>query len=372
MAERILCVDDEPRVLEGIERMLGDELDISTATSGVQGLARLTHEGPFAVVVSDMRMPQMDGATFLHEVRKRAPDTMRVLLTGETDVKSAIRAVNDGAIFRFLTKPCPPELLRAALEAACAQSRLVRAERELLEHTLQGVIGLLGEVLGIVSPAAALASRRSHALVKHVVAALGIQNGWKIEAAAQLSQLGCVALPPALVEAGLSGAGMSPQDREAFRAHSATTQRLLADIPRLEEVGAIIRAATEPLPAAPTDDLSRGALLLALANDVARAAAGGKPMRAAIEAARLRMVPGQRGFDDALASFRDAPDEPVLVRVKDLRAAMVLAEPLVTKTGVTLASVGQEITALALERIRRFAESAGLPEAVRVRLPRSA
>src|SRR5579872_5364165 len=102
----ILCVDDEPRVLDGLTRVLRRDFVVSTALSGADGLALLSQGGPFAVVMSDMRMPVMDGATFLQNVRQTSPDSTRVLLTGQTEIESAIAAINRGNIFRFLLKPC--------------------------------------------------------------------------------------------------------------------------------------------------------------------------------------------------------------------------------------------------------------------------
>src|SRR5690606_18712073 len=98
---RILCVDDEPNVLAGLERTLFDDYDVTTANSGVEALEILAEEEPFAIIISDMRMPNMDGATFLAEARKLEPDTVRMLLTGYSDVEAAISAINDGQIFRF-------------------------------------------------------------------------------------------------------------------------------------------------------------------------------------------------------------------------------------------------------------------------------
>ena len=129
---RILCVDDEPGVLDGLTRRLRRHFTVRTAPGAAEALDVLEREEPFAVVVSDMRMPGMDGAAFLAVVRARWPDTVRILLTGHADLDSAISAVNDGQIFRFLSKPCPLETLLNALEAATEQHALVRAQRAAL------------------------------------------------------------------------------------------------------------------------------------------------------------------------------------------------------------------------------------------------
>lgn len=120
---RVLCVDDEPKVLDGLVRALRGTFDVHTAVGGALGLAAIEREGPFAVVMSDMRMPGMDGATFLRFCRERAPDAVRVLLTGQADLPSAVAAVNEGQIFRFLTKPCDRGTLVAALGEAVDRYR---------------------------------------------------------------------------------------------------------------------------------------------------------------------------------------------------------------------------------------------------------
>src|SRR5579863_9903418 len=138
MNSKALFVDDEPSVLEGYRRILRKDAEVYTADSGQEGLRLLENDGPFAVVVSDMRMPGMDGVCFLRECHTRSPETVRVLLTGYADFQSAINAVNQGRIFRFLTKPCDAEDLRATIANCLEQHRLIHAEKELLEATLIG------------------------------------------------------------------------------------------------------------------------------------------------------------------------------------------------------------------------------------------
>lgn len=97
----ILCVDDESRVLDGLRLTLRHGFDVLTATSGAEGLAMLKRMAGATVVISDMRMPGMDGAAFLTQVKEQWPDSTRLLLTGEAGRDAAIAAVNEGQIFRF-------------------------------------------------------------------------------------------------------------------------------------------------------------------------------------------------------------------------------------------------------------------------------
>jgi DNA-binding NtrC family response regulator len=128
MTEKILFVDDEPSVLDGYERLLRQHFQIETAVGGRLALDKLAGRGPFAVVVADMRMPEMDGAQLLAKVMTEFPESIRVMLTGNLDIQTAVRAVNEGSIFRFLTKPCNKETLIETLNAALAQYRLTGAK----------------------------------------------------------------------------------------------------------------------------------------------------------------------------------------------------------------------------------------------------
>jgi response regulator RpfG family c-di-GMP phosphodiesterase len=126
-------VDDESSALEGYQRILHREFEVSTAVSGGQGLAILERRGPFAVVISDMRMPGMNGADFLAQVREKAPESARMLLTGYSDMKAAMDAVNKGGICQFLSKPCERDVLVAAIGAGVEQYRIQVAEKKLLK-----------------------------------------------------------------------------------------------------------------------------------------------------------------------------------------------------------------------------------------------
>lgn len=132
MKHKILFVDDEREALDSYSRMLRS-FDIATAVSGKDALALLRNQGPFAVVISDMKMARMDGVQLLKHVREVAPNTMRLMLTGHADLEGAIKAVNEGGIFRLLIKPCQQSVLLDAITAALAQYHERREERVRIE-----------------------------------------------------------------------------------------------------------------------------------------------------------------------------------------------------------------------------------------------
>lgn len=118
MNKKVLLVDDEPNVLASLRRTLGEQFQLSCASSGKEALDLVEREGPFAAVVSDMRMPGMSGLDLLREMRRRVPETVRLMLTGNSDFDVVVAAINEGAVYRFHTKPVAPEVLAASLEGA--------------------------------------------------------------------------------------------------------------------------------------------------------------------------------------------------------------------------------------------------------------
>jgi len=145
---KVLLVDDQPEVVEGFARLLGREFEIRTASSAEVGLEELEREGPFAVVVSDYQMPDMSGVEFLTQVRAGWPATARIMLTGVRELDVAIAALHEGEVFRFLTKPLPHDLLRAALEEGVDRHERASAEARLedeLETLRRSIDGLAPE-----------------------------------------------------------------------------------------------------------------------------------------------------------------------------------------------------------------------------------
>lgn len=135
MSNKVLFVDDDPKVLAGIRRQLRKKVPLETVESGRAGLEAICANGPFSVVVTDYCMPGMNGIEFLKRVRQAAPETVRMLLTGSADLDAAIQAVNQGNIYRFLTKPCSPEQLTEALDSGIKQYRHTRRERKFNQRT---------------------------------------------------------------------------------------------------------------------------------------------------------------------------------------------------------------------------------------------
>jgi len=358
---RILCVDDEPNVLEGLSLHLRRRYDVVTATNAMGALVILKRDPGIAVVISDMRMAGMDGATCLRRAHEIVPDTVRILLTGQADLESAISAVNDGKIFRFLTKPCPPKMLLGAVDAAVDQHRLLTSERVLLEQTLHGCIGALTDVLALTNPVAFGRATRIKHRCTDLAARIGLPERWQVEMAAMLSQLGFITLPAETAEKVYYAQALSEAEQRMVAAVPGVTERLLASIPRLEAIRDIL--ATYPKPHQPVPPgldpreqlVIRSAHVLRAAVDFDTLEAQGRSAEEALTELRGRVGQYEPSVIEALAQASSAPEQIRPVPLSALEIGMVIAADVkVISSGLLLATRGYEVTENFVQRARNF------------------
>lgn len=379
MTQAVLCVDDDRHILDAFARSLRKEFPLSTAGGPEEALALLGQQGPFAVVVSDYRMPGMDGIAFLCRVRELAPETVRVLLTGNADLQMAIEAINQGQIFRFLTKPCSTEALIRTLQDAVVQYRLITAERELREKTLSGSLQVLCDMLALVNPDAFGRSSRIARTVEAIASRLGLEDLWTVKTAAMLSQIGCIILPEEVLKKVYRGEPLSPEETQLWRQHPCVAYDLLIKIPRMERVAKIIAAQQSTVDGAGGSGGLAGSRespvesrVLQLALDFDALEAAGLSKTEAFD--RLKQHKEQYDpavFDALRRAFADEIGyETAVLGVADLRAGMILKEDVRTDGGVLLAAKGQPVTDTMIARLRSFASTGNVrqPFTVLVRM----
>jgi len=240
-AEKVLLVDDDRNLLASFTRQFHKRINLVTAASGEDGIQAVTYDGPFAVVISDMQMPNMDGLEFLHQMRSLSPDTVRVMLTGNATLDVTITAINDGHIFRFLNKPVPIGVLFETMIDGIQQYRHVTAERDLINKTLKGTVNLLADILGLVDPHSFSRASRIKRLVLSMAKQLKLPDLWSYELAAMLSQLGCITLPSELMQKITAGEKIEESELLQFSKHPEIGARLLQHIPRFEAVAAMVK-----------------------------------------------------------------------------------------------------------------------------------
>lgn len=359
MAEKVLLVDDDSNVLDGYRRSLSREFLLETAHSGTEALKLATDNGPYAVVVSDMRMPGMDGLQLLSKMRVQAPDTTRVMLTGNADTELAINAINEGHIFRFLTKPCSKEMMAKTLTAALVQYGLVTAERQLLEQTLIGTIQVLTDVLSLVNPAAFSRAERARRYIQHIVKSMRLANAWQFQIAAMLSQLGCVTLPPETIEAVNNGEKLSANEQAQYDAHPSVAYSLLAKIPRLEPIAWMIEHQNRPVKETEAFDRSEmrtGAEILRLTLAYEQLIQKGTSRAEAAHRLGSQNKGFSPAFFEALVSLDPNAEsgEVRKCRLDQLSINMIIQEDIRTSDGALFVAKGQQVTAALLAKLKNF------------------
>ncbi len=359
MAEKILLVDDDNNILDGYRRSLSREFVMETAMGGEQALKLAADNGPYAVVVSDMRMPGMDGIQLLSKIKAQSPDTIRVMLTGNADTETAINAINEGSIFRFLNKPCSKEMMAKTLTAALVQYRLVTAEKQLLEQTLSGSIQVLTEVLSLVNPAAFSRAERARRYIHHIVTSMKLPNVWQYEVAAMMSQLGCVTLPSETIEAVYSGEKLSATEQTQYDAHPSVAYDLLSKIPRLEPIAWMIEHQNRPV--REVDDSERkdmrlGAEILRLTLAYEKLIHKGLSRTEAVHTLTGQNKNFSPQFFDALVELDPNSDEGEIrqCRIEALATGMIIQQDVRTGEGELLVSKGQEVTSPLLSKLKNF------------------
>jgi len=359
MAEQILLVDDDRNILDGYRRSLRGEFLIDAAQSGQEALTAINSKGPYAVVISDMRMPGIDGIELLRRVKSAAPETVRVMLTGNADMQTAIEAINEGSIFRFLVKPCDKERIAKTITAALVQYRLITAEKQLLEQTLSGCLQVLSEVLSLVNPAAFSRAERARRYIHHVVTEMKLGNPWQYEVAAVLSQLGCVTLTPEIIDAVYRGETLSPGDQALYDAHPDVASSLISKIPRLEPIAWMIEHQNHQISASEEvgeAEMRTGAEILRLILEYEQLIHRGMSRTEAAHQLTMRHRNFSPKFFEALVTLDPNAEESEIkqVQIEELTPGMLLQQELRSTAGGLLVSRGQEITPTVIFKLKNL------------------
>lgn len=359
--ERVLLVDDDRNLLASFMRQFHNRLHLVTAASGGDGIQAIVDDGPFAVVISDMQMPNMDGVEFLTRVRSISPDTVRIMLTGNANLDVATQAINNGNIFRLLNKPVPKSVLYDALIEGIQLYRLVTAEKELLNKTLKGTVNLLTDMLGLMNPVSHARSSRIKRYVSGMVRKLGLGDVWIYELAAMLSQLGCITLAPELLVKVASGEDLSKSEQALFDKHPEIGARFLKHIPRLGVVASMIAQQNADTPqlqigsgltAAEKGALGGQILKVAIAFDALVNGVNGEVAENAVTPLRLN----PKRYDPALvhalaASIGGRSFKVSRLPINALQSGMILNQDLLTHSGTLLVAKGQELSPAILHHL---------------------
>ncbi|HBE77011.1 MAG TPA: two-component system response regulator [Firmicutes bacterium] len=378
MQEKILLVDDDFNLLAGLQRNLRYQFPrLAIINGGMEGLELLKREGPFAAVVSDYRMPGMDGIEFLVEVKKLFPNTARIMLTGQADLQASVAAMNQGNLFRFLLKPCNFEEIVNALNAAVEQHRLILAEKEILEQTLHGSIQVLNDILELIGPEAFSRAGRIRNLAERIASRLQLKNLWEVEIASMLSQIGCVTVPSPILHKRIIGQPLSSFETAIYQEYPIIGWNLLKNIPRLEGVAEAIRYQEKQYDGGgvPKDDL-KGEEIPFLARLI-KVASDFDLMKQATAKSELQVMKQMKNhwqwYDPMVLNTLEADLNPVEenhpvyeIKTGEILIGMVVAENISDRSGVLLVPKGQEITAIIKKRLLNFLQLNNVDDTIKI------
>jgi response regulator RpfG family c-di-GMP phosphodiesterase len=407
----LLCVDDDTRVLNALRRLLRlHGYYALTAGSGEEGLEVLG-ETPVDLVISDMRMPGMDGAQFLEQVKERSPDTIRILLTAYPDLNSTVTAINRAGIYRYIEKPWDNEVLLGILDDALQRKLLEREKAQLeelthqqnrelkelnanLEAQVRARTAELREALQALEQAheklksnfvtsikvftnlidqrggTTLGRSRHVAEFGRQIASqmqLSVAEIQDITLAGLLHVIGQLGIPDAVMRTPV--AALSGDERAAVMSHPIRGQAALMAVEQLAGAGKLVRAYRENFDGSGYPDrlsgldIPLGARILSVAHDYNAALEGDLTGRRLSKAqARTQIAAGRRTrYDpnvvDAFLAVLDevpVPSAECALSPADLREGMVLARDLVSADGLLLLAKECVLDAALIEGLRRF------------------
>ncbi len=371
---RILCVDDEPRILDGLSLSLEWDYRVETTTDGNEALKMLVQaqkeEDPFTVIISDMRMPIMDGATLLKKSRECAPDTTRLLLTGYSDIESAIRAINEGSIFRFLSKPCEEPVLLAAVKDAHRQNQLINSERDLLEKTLKGAAKALSSTLSLTSPLVFSRSAMIVNYVNHILKNMDVEDQWMYELAAMFVFIGFVSVPNDTAHRYITGRTLSEDEKKMIQQCPKIAADLLKEIPRLDKVSDMIVHHIKPQNTPSEKPAVRlGAEMLQASLSFDKYILSGLTSKEAAAEAGFDNPNSKHKLASLLQDYDTSQSRKShALHVHELCEMMIVDEDVLTLKGQLVLPKGENLTMLTIRRIINFDNNIGIKQPIMIRI----
>jgi len=381
MKEKILFVDDDTVQLSIFKDSFDKSFNITLAADGLEALNLFKKEGPFAVVISDHEMPKLKGIELLAKIKQINPDSIRILITAYGELNIALNAVNQGQIFRFHTKPCEVDLLSDTIKAAVDQYRLVMAERELLNSTLNGSIGVLTDIIELIEPEMAGFVSLLKEKIDIVTKKLAITNSWEIKTAAMLLRIGVITVPTEILRKYKKGKSLNKIEKEMMKKVPLIGYRLINKIPRLENVSKIILYQEKnfsgtgyPENNVKEQSIPLGARIIKILNDMETAQADIKSYKKT-----FALLESRKGiYDPKLLKFiKDIfiPQEvennllnlpSYNITVNQLKAGYIVTAPIFLENGTRLLSAGTKLTETMILRLKNWAKINKLKEPIRV------
>ncbi|MBL4630426.1 MAG: response regulator [Paraglaciecola sp.] len=372
---KILLVDDEINIINSYRRTLRNIFDLDFALGGEEALKLLSADKKYAVIVTDMKMPNMNGLELLEKAKELVPDTVRIMLTGNSEQDTAVNAVNIGDIFRFINKPCDSDTLINNINLAVKQHNLIVSERLLLNRTLKGVINVLSDVLALVNPDATDNSTKILDYMQRLAKVMKLPHTWGFEPMVKLSQLGCVIFPQDTIKNMDNGPDISPEEKQLLVQHPCLASDLIMRIPRMENIARSILYQEKCFngEGVPMDDVKGkkiplGSRMLKVVIDFIRFEKQGLTK----EQAFSKLTKQSQFYDpEILLALKKSLELIVelpkkIIQLADLKENMIINGNLLTIRGQLVAKKGQKVTETLLHIISHCLENNAISGAVEV------
>ena len=379
----VLLVDDEPNVLRGYQRNIGEMFECEAVASPQEALERIMAEDKYALIMTDYRMPGMTGVELLRKARELRPNTVRMLITGYADVQISLEAINEGSVFRMLTKPCDPQAFYRAIEDGIRQHELITAEKELLEQTLNGSVKMLGDIMSVMDQGAFGRSHKMSQAARAIGQAMGIEALWELEVSATLSEIGRVTLPGEVSGKRIGVSQLSDNELKLLQKLPEFSAKLISRIPRLEPVAQNVLYQNKnfdgsgfPIDGLRGEYLPVGARILKFIEDLSMRVEKAHGIPESI----MAMAPMNSHYDPQIieAALRIIPElnrifssgegRHAFLGLKDLKEGYRLISNIETKDGVLIITAGNVIRPAILQRILNFATIMPIKEPIEVAL----
>jgi len=379
--KKVLLVDDEKNILDAYKRNMTGQFDILTAESGEAALEYFKKGEQIPLIVSDYKMPQMNGVELLEKVKTLSPDTVQIMLTGQAEMDAVISLINRTRIFRFLAKPCSPDDLISHINDGLRQHQLVTAEKELLGKTLSGSIKILIDLLALAKPQAFTKAKKIRDLSKKIYQHLTTESSWQMEIAATLSQIGTVTIPDEILKRAYRGITLSDDELIMYNNHPLIGADMIKSIPRLEKIAEIIRYQFKnfdgtgfPHGALSGEDIPLGSRILRISLDFDNLISSGKTMEDTFE--ELKRKPAfydinlLKSVSRILLGAPENKDNPMVLEltVEELQEGMVLAQDITTSDGTIIAGKDLHISAPLISTFKNYAKNGQIKEKIQVML----
>jgi response regulator RpfG family c-di-GMP phosphodiesterase len=379
---RVLFVDDDTNLLKAAKRLLRKEIDLYIAASGEEALHSLAQNGPFDVLVSDQNMPSMKGVTLRAEAARKWPTTVRIMLTGNDDQETAISAVNEGKVYRFVRKPCQPTDLLAAIQDGAQHHAVLMREKNLLEQTLSGSVKVLTDMLSLAKPDAFKKTSLVQKWARVLAPNLDIPNGWEVNLATMLYPVGAVTLPDTIAARHYSGEVLDAEEQKLIDALPLAAKDLIDNIPRLEGVARAIYYSRKsydgtgfPFDAVKGDELPAVSRLLKILIDLVDLVSD---QGLSLQDALSRLDSNSHLYDNGILQTairilheENEYDGPKIQIFEHLPATQLLEgdmimKPIKDKQGRVLLASGAELTPLLIKRLKSMQDAGLISEKVQI------